>query len=380
MNLVMTMMVRDEADIIRAVLEHHRSQGVDRIIVTDNGSVDGTTEILEEYARDGLVDLRYDPVHLKQQSEVVTAMARDAYTLYGADWVINADADEFWVARDSSRTIKDVLESTPRDFQTFLVPVIDMTGAPAVEGSGLDRLRYRDHRPVRELQGLGLFAHSTPDALHIGTPDIEVAQGNHAVSLPSRGTPARDDSLEVLHLPWRSWSQYSRKVEAAGRAYSSAGARQPSPNHHGMRDFRRLEAGLLEGYYLIRHPDDERLERGLADGTLVLDDRLAALGRHGRPDLPYDEERRTREIARVAPIARTEGELFESRGQVEQLTLRAEAAEGRMRSLEGALADVRRALEDSERELELVRSRRIVRTLDRLTDAAHRVTRKSVAG
>jgi len=364
MKLIMTMMVRDEADVIRAALEHHRAQGIDRMIVTDNGSVDGTLEILQQYEAEGFVDLRVDPVHRKQQSEVVTAMARDAYELYGADWVINADADEFWVARNPVRTIRDVLENTPKVFQAFLVPVIDMIGAPALDGSGFTRLHYQDQRTVPELRRLGLFSHSTPDAIHIGTPDVVVAQGNHAVSIESRGTPARDDSLEVLHLPWRSWAQYSRKVEAAGRAYSAAGAPSPSPNHHGMRDFGRLQAGLLEGFYLIRHPDDEQLERGLADGTFVQDDRLAALAGLGRPDEAYDEERRTREIGRVAPLARTEGLLFDRGVEVAELTRRVEAAEDRARSLESALADTRR-------EVESIRARKVVRLVDRVANLAH---------
>lgn len=372
MKLIMTMMVRDEADVIRPVIEHHRAQGIDRLIVTDNGSVDGTTEVLEEYAADGFVDLRRDPVHRKQQSEVVTAMARDAYTLYQADWVINADADEFWVARDPARTVRDVLEQTPEVFQAFLVPVVDMTGAPALDGSGFDRLVYRDQRSLAQLHGVGLRAHSTPDAIHVGSPDVVVAQGNHSVSLESRGRPARDDSLEVLHLPWRSWAQYSRKVEAAGRAYTAPGAPQPSPNHHGMRDYSRMQAGLLEGYYVIRHPDEEQLERGLADGGFVMDDRLAGLAALGRPDVPYDEERRTRELNRVAALARVDGLLFERGEEIEELTRRAEAAESRVRWLEDALAD-------TQHELLAVRSRKVVRMVDRVANATHGLGGKAPA-
>lgn len=373
MKLVMTMMVRDEADVIRAAVEHHRLQGVDRIIVTDNGSVDGTTEILEEFAAQGFVDLRFDPVHRKQQGEVVTAMARDAYTVHDADWVINADADEFWVAHDHTRTVREVLEHTPRIFQTFLVPVIDMTGAPALEGTGLERLRYRDSRSVAELRALGLLSHSTPDAVHIGAPDVEVAQGNHTVSMPSRGTPARPDSLEVLHLPWRSWRQYSRKVEAAGRAYTSEGAPRPSPNHHGMRDFARLQAGLLEGYYLIRHPDDEELQRGLADGSFVQDDRLARLAQYGQADVPYDEERRVREIARVAPFAQAEGLLFERAETIDALSSRVRESEQRVAELETALAEARNEIHE-------VKARRVVRMVDRVANAAHKISLASRAG
>lgn len=369
MNLVMTLMVRDEADVIRAMLEHHRAQGIDRVIVTDNGSVDGTTEILEEYVSDGFVDLRFDPVHRKQQSEVVTGMAREAFTRYQADWVINADADEFWVARNPERTVRQALERIPREFQTFLVPVVDMIGPPAMDGAGLDRLVYRDLRTPEQLHAVGLMAHSTPDAVHIGAADIEVAQGNHLVSLPSLGTPARDDGLEVLHLPWRSWTQYSRKVEAAGRAYSGADAKRPSPNHHGMRDYRRLEAGLLEGYYLVRHPDAAELARGLADGTFVRDARLAPLAPFGRPDVPFDEARRLVETERAAPFVRTDGVLFDKEAQIRALTARAEAAEARVLRFDQALSDAHAALAVAERQNELLRARKVVRAADWLAGA-----------
>ena len=49
-RFVVTLMVRDEVDIIAAFVEHHLAQGADLIIVTDNGSVDGTTEVLQRYA------------------------------------------------------------------------------------------------------------------------------------------------------------------------------------------------------------------------------------------------------------------------------------------------------------------------------------------
>ena len=48
MKLYLTLLVRDEADILTLNLEHHLAQGVDRFIVTDNRSIDETPLILEE--------------------------------------------------------------------------------------------------------------------------------------------------------------------------------------------------------------------------------------------------------------------------------------------------------------------------------------------
>src|SRR5206468_4992274 len=61
MRLVVTLMVRDEVDIIAAMIEHHLAQGADLIIATDNGSVDGTTDVLQRYADQGVLELHHDP-------------------------------------------------------------------------------------------------------------------------------------------------------------------------------------------------------------------------------------------------------------------------------------------------------------------------------
>ena len=53
MRIVLTLLVRDEADILDAHLAYHLSAGVDFVIATDHRSQDGTTDILESYARGG---------------------------------------------------------------------------------------------------------------------------------------------------------------------------------------------------------------------------------------------------------------------------------------------------------------------------------------
>jgi hypothetical protein len=290
MKLVMTMMVRDEIDIVAPVIEHHLDQGVDLIMVTDNASVDGTTEVLQQYADLGVVELHHDPEHRKQQGERVTTMARRARTEHAADWVINGDADEFVVPVDRSLTVREALEHTPLSLTAFTVPVINMVGPPALRGPGISRLVWRDLRSTEDLVDVGIHAQPTPNAIHRGDPEVTVAQGNHFVSLPSHGQPDEAVALEVLHLPWRSWDQFERKVVSAGRAYEASPHLRPSKNHHGMADYRRWQAGRLQEAFHLRMPQADALE---GDPRFVHDDWLAGhleglVSRARLPDLLQD--------------------------------------------------------------------------------------------
>lgn len=350
MRLAMTLMVRDEADIVGAMIDHHLPQGVDTLIVTDNGSVDGTAELLEAYAADGRIVLHHDPEHRKQQAVTVTRMAREAYTEHGADWVINADADEFWLPRADGLTLREAFAGIPKDIQAFDVAVHDMIGPAALAGTGLQRLVYRDLRPVEALQRVGLKAHATHDAVHIGDPEVEVVQGNHFVSLENRGPVPAGSEVEVLHFPWRSWEQYSRKVRNAGSAYENSDL-TPSPNHHGMRDYRRLLAGVLYPLYLCRHPDAEELEAGVATGEYVLDTRIAERIPSPVADRPVDGV--TEPVERAIGLALAD--LDRRLAEAQDATARAEAE----------LHAVREENRGLHEQLGALRSRRVVRLADR---------------
>ena len=94
----------------------------------------------------------------------------------------------------------------------------------------------------------------------------------------------------MFHLPWRSWAQLELKVVNAGRAYESNPDLRPSPNHHGMRDYRRHQAGRLREAYLARTPRLSELEEGARLGHYEHDEwlskHLQRLAAHAlRPDL-----------------------------------------------------------------------------------------------
>src|SRR6266542_1095063 len=114
MRLVMTLLVRDEADIVDAQIAFHLNAGVDFVVATDHRSQDGTTEILERYAREGCLHLICERDVEFKDAEWRTRMARLAATDFGADWVISSDADEFWWPRGGS--LKEVLASVPERY------------------------------------------------------------------------------------------------------------------------------------------------------------------------------------------------------------------------------------------------------------------------
>jgi len=356
MRLALTLMVRDEADIVGAMLQHHAEQGVDVFVITDNGSADGTVEIIEEFARDHDVDLRHDPEHKKQQSRVVSGMARDAATRHHADWVINADADEFWMPIDRALRIHDAVEQYDPEIGAFPVSVVDMTGPPARSGTGLDRLVYRDVRPLEMLFRVGLHDHSTFDTMHVADPDVTVLHGNHFVSTPSRGRPPAELALEVLHLPWRSWEQFERKVRNAGLAFAANPELKPSPNHHGLRDYRRLLAGTLEETYIIRHPDDEQIADGIARGWFTEDRVLADSTLPRRADELYDNAESARLRASGADVVAADAEEIRRRF--------IESKQRRVDELEEANSLLRLHTAALESEISRLRSRRIVRLVD----------------
>ena len=57
----MTLVVRDERDIVEEHLAFHLAAGVDEVIVTDHASTDGTEEVLARYERDGRVRVLREP-------------------------------------------------------------------------------------------------------------------------------------------------------------------------------------------------------------------------------------------------------------------------------------------------------------------------------
>lgn len=108
--IVMSYLVRNEADVIALNIDHHLAIGVDRILVYDNGSTDGTLEILEEYQRMGVLELTAKGNVPLDQRGWRGQMVHRSIAL-GADWVMSNDADEFYHVEDG-KSLRRALDET----------------------------------------------------------------------------------------------------------------------------------------------------------------------------------------------------------------------------------------------------------------------------
>jgi hypothetical protein len=193
-------MVKNEGDVIGAVVRHLLRQGVAHLVVADNGSTDDTVEAVRGHGDSRRITVVQDPVREYFQALKMTHLSRYAWRS-GADWVVPLDADEFWFGARGR-----------------LAEVLPGLSAHVVEARIHNVFPSRDHGWV-----VDTTPHAERKVCFRSDPDAVLTQGNHAVHHPGGATPDTD-SLRILHLPWRSPEQLERKLTQGALAYEGTGA------------------------------------------------------------------------------------------------------------------------------------------------------------
>lgn len=207
MSACALMLVRDEADIIGTTVRHLLSQ-VEEVLVLDNLSRDGTSDILHALAQEtGRVQVIPDPEPAYWQSRKLTALAAEALAR-GHAWAVPCDADEVWYSAQGR--VGDLLADLGPAVYVVTALVYDHvpTGAdPAGELDPVRRIGWRRPEPC-----------PLPKVACRLAPGLVIEQGNHGAHYPGPVTRA-ENVLAVRHFPNRSEDRFLAKARVGAEAY-----------------------------------------------------------------------------------------------------------------------------------------------------------------
>ncbi len=267
MKLALTLLIRNEEDILEANLAYHLAAGVDLVIATDHCSTDRTSEILERYAKAGVARVIREDGERMRESEWMTRMARIA-AAEGADWVINSAADEFWWPQGG--TLKEALAAVPVGYGVLRAFVRNFVSRPEDGRAFSERMIFRlsPEAPINDPTGM---ARPLPKVLHRASAQVEVARGSHMLLAGDLVVLPGWSPIEVLHFPFRSARQLGPKVQAWS-AFFETGSRVGLGKH--ARAYAAVGRGFAESHYATLTVEDEKLQQGIADRSIVVDTRL----------------------------------------------------------------------------------------------------------
>lgn len=215
--------VLDEVELVGPAIEHLFHIGVDRVIVFDMGSTDGTLAAVE--AREGPAvelhrlrnDLPWDELRVRT---VEAIRARPA------DWVLFQDADEFWLPAGGSLRACDSLAradivQVPRyNVAVDAVDGVRMPVPPAPEhypGIEMYTRKIADFRRHMAENPDTPWIAGVPAAKVIARADCidEVTMGSHNVEAAA-GRPVRRvvaNDMLIAHVPVSSAERFQRRAD-----------------------------------------------------------------------------------------------------------------------------------------------------------------------
>jgi hypothetical protein len=271
-RIIMTLLVRNEQDVIAENILFHYHQGVDGFIVMDNLSTDATVEVVRDLAQSIPIELRHQQDDTYSQSDWVTEMARAAAIDHGADWVINNDADEFWLFPDFD------LRSYLHRFSTDVSAVIlRRHNAVLIRGESWNGFEAHPSSSVLfERQSLNQLGSPLPGkCLHRASAQVTVQQGNHGAS-GLLGQTVHCDHASILHFPYRRFEQYQSKIRLGGAAYARNTQLQPAIGRTWREQHKIVDQPELTAFWSDLQWSPQRCIRGEMRGELFREPRLRA--------------------------------------------------------------------------------------------------------
>lgn len=265
--LVMTLLVKNEEKVLEHNLRFHKAMGVDKFIVTDNNSTDNTPTILQKYKEMGWIHtIIKEPGTNYMQKQWVDKMIMIAIKQLHADWIINADADEFWYSPVGN--LKEILAQA--DGNVVHCPIRSMYPITNQHFTQWNkRVEFVPEQQKYDLSPYSIFERQRGKIAHRADGYIQIGMGNHKVTMfPKKIT---NTDIRIYHYNVADKETFMTKMINGGLQF-----KQHPKKSHGRhwRYFSNLhEKGKLEAEYdrVIGTHCINKLEK---DGYLVYDDTI----------------------------------------------------------------------------------------------------------
>lgn len=253
--LVMTLLVRNEQDIVRYNIDFHLSKGVDFIIATDNASDDGTRDILKEFEKKGVLLLIDEKEHNYAQADWVNRMGNIAYDKYKADYIFHCDADEFWFPRSGS--LKNEISKGTADILNVHVTNVLLMDKKGKEKFPQDA-KYAVVNPILtndfEIDtadnNLYLFEYPSKVIFNTHKRFLKVSEGNHTIANKRSGIIDKtSQDITIYHYPLRNMEHFINKVVLSGKAFERNKSIDNKMGIQVWRWYNSYQKGLLDEEY-----------------------------------------------------------------------------------------------------------------------------------
>lgn len=242
-KLIMTLLVKNEEQMLEQNLVFHKSMGVDSFIVTDNNSTDGTMDIIRKYQKKGwIIEVINEKGTNYDQKVWVDRMIWHAKIRHHADWVINADADELWYS--PSGNIKNELINTHGNVQNcIMTSVYPQENKPFWEWDMT--VSYVTEPEKYGLSTFSIFERQNKKVIHRTCGYIQISMGNHKVTMfPKK---SEDSLIRVYHYNVKGRQAFIEKMVNGGKQLEQR--KQRHGGRHWRYFYRLYKEGKLNEEY-----------------------------------------------------------------------------------------------------------------------------------